>query len=209
MDALAPILLLAMGFAVGLSGALMPGPLLLYTIQESLKKGRWTGLVVILGHMTVEVFIFAAIILGLNEFMTSRPFVTAVSLLGGTAMIWMAAASLRDASKPVKTIIQKKTHNTLIGGVIFTAFNPGFPIWWATAGTTLLMEGLRQMGQAGMLLVFIGHWGADLGWFLLVSMITAKSSGLLFEKGWYRNVRKTLAIALLAIGLYFIASVFT
>lgn len=207
MDLPSSILLLAMGFAVGLSGALMPGPLLVYTIQESLKKGKWTGAIVILGHMAVEVFIYAAIMLGLNELMTSRTFTIAVSLLGGLAMIWMAISSLRDVSKPIE-LNSREARHTLIGGIIFTAFNPGFPIWWATAGTLLLMEGLQKMGQLGMLLVFLGHWAADLGWFLLVSMVTAKSSGLLFEKGWYKNVRLTLAITLLALGLYFIASAF-
>ena len=50
MDYGSALVLLGIGFVVGISGAMMPGPLLIYTIQESLKKGKWTGALVILGH---------------------------------------------------------------------------------------------------------------------------------------------------------------
>jgi len=64
------------------------------------------------------------------------------------------------------------------------------------------------MGFAGMLLVFLGHWGADLGWFTLVSMLTAGGSKTIFEKGWYRGIRIILSIALLALGIYFLSTAF-
>lgn len=207
MDYINAFLLLILGFAVGLSGALMPGPLFVYTVQEALKKGKWVGFLAIIGHSIVEVVIFILLMLGLQEAMTSQLFIRAASVLGGLALILFGVHSLRGIRKHeipqnVKTI----TQNTVIGGIIFTAFNPGFPIWWATAGTRLLLEGLQRMGYAGMLLVFLGHWIADFGWFTLVSMITAKSSRLLFEKGWYKKIRITLAITMMAIGVYFLTA---
>jgi threonine/homoserine/homoserine lactone efflux protein len=200
------ILLLGMGFVVGLSGALIPGPLLVYTINESLQKGRWTGLSVILGHALVEVGIFLLLVLGLLEFMSMPWFVKAASLLGGLALILMGMMSLRSVKEGIPAQAAKVSHGVIWGGIIFTIFNPSFPVWWATAGTRLLMEGYQEMGLLGMILVLVGHWGADFGWFTLVSLTTSKSSGTLLEKGWYRTVRIILSLLLLGIGAYFLST---
>jgi threonine/homoserine/homoserine lactone efflux protein len=206
MDVFGAMLLLGMGFAVGLSGALMPGPLFVYTIRESLERGKWTGALVISGHALVEVLIFAFLMLGASEVITSSLFVRLVSILGGIAMILMGASAIRNIQTEVKLKKEVLRYNPIIGGIIYTAFNPGFPIWWATAGMRLLLEGMHRMGFAGMLLVFIGHWGADWSWFTFVSMTTARTSGLIFRKGWYKVVRTVLSFALLAIGAYFLAT---
>ena len=204
MDYANAAILLGIGFVVGISGAIMPGPLLVYTIQESLKKGKWVGALVILGHAIVEVFIFLLLALGLLSFFSAPEFTKAVSIIGGAALILMAFDSIKDLSSKVDIKLKNKSYGLVMGGVIFTAFNPGFPIWWLTAGTRLLMEGYAQMGLTGMIIVLIGHWGADLGWFLFVSYTASKGSKLLFEKGWYKGVRIFLAGMLAVIGAYFL-----
>jgi len=206
MEVINVLFLIILGFAVGLSGALMPGPLFIYTVRESLDRGKWTGALVIAGHAIVEVFIFALLMFGLSEAITSPLLVRAVSILGGIVMIFMGASALRNLNAELKLKQATARYNPVIGGIIFTAFNPGFPIWWATAGTRLLLEGMDRMGFAGMLLVFLGHWGADWGWFTFVSMATAKTSTLIFKRKWYKALRTVLAIALLVIGAYFLAT---
>jgi threonine/homoserine/homoserine lactone efflux protein len=203
MDYQAALILLGIGFVVGISGAVMPGPLLIYTIQESLKKGKWTGALVILGHAIVEVFIFLLLALGLLSFFSAPEYIKAASILGGAALIVMAFDSMKDINSKVDLEIKNRPHGLIMGGIIFTAFNPGFPIWWLTAGTRLLMEGYSQMGLPGMIIVLIGHWGADLSWFLFVSLTASKSSRFLFEKGWYKGIRIGLALLLAVIGCYF------
>lgn len=203
MDYPPALVLLGIGFIVGISGAVMPGPLLIYTIQESLKKGKWTGALVILGHAIVEVFIFILLALGMLSFVSTTEFTKAVSILGGAALIVMSFDSLKGLNSKVDIKIKKRSYGLVMGGIIFTSFNPGFPVWWLTAGTGLLMEGYSQMGIPGMMIVLIGHWGADLGWFLFVSMSSSKGSRYLFEKGWYKGVRVSLAALLAVIGTYF------
>jgi threonine/homoserine/homoserine lactone efflux protein len=204
MDYANAAILLSIGFFVGISGAIMPGPLLIYTIQESLKKGKWVGALVILGHAIVEVFIFLLLALGLLSFVSAPEFTKAASIIGGAALIVMAFDSVKELNSKVSLQIKKKPYGLVMGGIIFSAFNPGFPIWWLTAGTRLLMEGYAQMGLLGMIIVLIGHWGADLGWFLFVSFTASKGSRFLFEKGWYKGVRISLAALLLLIGVYFL-----
>ncbi len=203
MDYANAAILLSIGFVVGISGAVMPGPLLIYTIQESLKKGKWVGALVILGHALVEVFVFLLLALGMLSFFSSQEFVRAASIIGGAALMIMAFDSAKDLNSKTDLKIKKRPYGLVMGGIIYTAVNPGFPIWWLTAGTRLLMEGYSQLGLPGMVIVLIGHWGADLGWFLFVSLTASKSERFLFEKGWYKGIRLGLAALLAVIGIYF------
>ena len=57
--------MLVLGFVIGLSGALAPGPTLVATINASL-SGNWTtGLKISLGHIIAESVIFILIVMGL------------------------------------------------------------------------------------------------------------------------------------------------
>jgi threonine/homoserine/homoserine lactone efflux protein len=76
---------LILGFVIGLTGALAPGPTLVATINTSL-KGDWTaGLKVSLGHIVIETAIFFLIILGLAS--VAQPYTTAIAVIGGIALI--------------------------------------------------------------------------------------------------------------------------
>ncbi|MBN2251188.1 MAG: LysE family transporter [Candidatus Altiarchaeota archaeon] len=211
MDYLNAFFLLGLGFLVGLSGAVMPGPLLFYTINESLEKGKWTGLRVIAGHAVVESLVFLLIAFGLVELLDTEGFARIAGLVGGLALIAMGAHSLyslKGSSGWKRPDRPGARHGLVVGGIVFTAFNPGFPVWWITAGTNLLLEGLRVMQYEGMLLVFLGHWVADAGWFLLVSVTASTGSRYLLGKGWYKKVRACLSFVLFLIGAYFISTVF-
>jgi threonine/homoserine/homoserine lactone efflux protein len=199
--------LIGLGLSVGLSGALIPGPLLVYTINESLKKGRWTGLQVILGHAIVEVFVVILLAAGLSRVMSSEKFFSAISLLGGGMLIYMGARSLKEKDARLE-LKEKVSYGLIFGGSFFTAFNPSFPLWWATAGVRLLMEGYMVAGFLGVGLVVAGHWLADFGWYAMVSHIIATKARLISEKGWYKKIRTALSLILIAIGAYFLSTVF-
>lgn len=194
------ILLLALGFVVGLSGALIPGPLLIYTISESLKKGARAGAEVITGHAIVEIFVIVLLMLGLKDIITSEILVSVVSILGGIVLIIMAISMYKKSNVEIK---KKSAYGTIVGGIIFTTFNPSFPIWWATAGIRLLIEGFRVGGMYGAFLVVLGHWIADLGWYLVVSTSMAHGKNILTES-WYATLKKALSLLLFAIGAYFL-----
>jgi threonine/homoserine/homoserine lactone efflux protein len=194
--------LLVLGFLVGISGAMMPGPLLVYTVAESLKKGWKTGYYVIIGHAIVEVLLMVLLAAGVATLMASANFVTWISLSGGAYMIYSGLGLHRSRWNLSNHPLESR-YGTVVGGMMFTALNPGFPIWWATAGARLLLEGMKVGGLSGAILVFVGHWVADFGYFLLVSLLVAKGRETLLEK-YVAPVKKILASALIAIGAYFI-----
>ena len=198
--------LLSLGFLVGLSGAMLPGPLLVYTINESLHRGRRAGPLIIAGHVIVEVILISLIALGVAQFMESELFIKATSLLGGMVLagmgvhLWRSGGGLDDDSG---------FHgNIILGGVLFSAFNPGFPIWWATAGARMLVEGFSQAGLTGVAVIVAGHWMADVGYFSIVSAAVDKGRDKLLTENFVAGFRRILAVTLIVIGMYFLHSVF-
>ena len=58
--------MLVLGFLIGLTGALAPGPTLIATINASLQGGWTMGPRVTLGHVAVEIFMVILILAGLS-----------------------------------------------------------------------------------------------------------------------------------------------
>ena len=71
MDSLAGIFITS--FLVGLSGALMPGPVLTVTISQVASRGFLAGPLIVLGHGILELSLVAAVTLGLGRFITAEP----------------------------------------------------------------------------------------------------------------------------------------
>ena len=88
------------GFVVALSGALIPGPLLLFTITQTMKNtSKYAGLLAGLGHCTVEAFIIIVIILGLTQLFDSILFQFLVNIIGGIALIVFGILSILEIDK--------------------------------------------------------------------------------------------------------------
>lgn len=191
--------LLSIGFITGLSGAMIPGPLLAFTIADSIKKGSKAGFIIILGHALVEIFIIAFLFIGIGKFIGYIE--TPVYLLGGAFLILMSFSMLKDRDKEID-IENNFTQGSFLGGVSFTLFNPGVPLWWATIGYALLLQGLNVLGSLGVALVTIGHWFADFGYYCFVSYLVAKGKKILTKR--YKLVIIILAGFLLILGIHFL-----
>ncbi len=198
MEALA---LLSLGFIVGLSGALIPGPLLAFTVADSLKRGAISGPLVIFGHALVEVFIIFLLILSAGRYLLE--FKEYIFLAGGGFLILMGYQMLKSRGEVSKVSVAR---NPVVGGVLFSVFNPGTPIWWATAGWALLIKGLEAMSFPGLILVVVGHWFADLGYYTFVSYSVERGRDYLLARN--RVISSTLAGFLIILGVYFVISSF-
>ena len=150
---------LVLGLLIGFTGALAPGPTLVATINASL-KGDWTaGLKVSLGHIVIETAIFFLIILGLAS--VAQPYTTAIAVIGGIALIIFGILTIRGSrSASLSTAPAQAVENPYMAGLVTSAANPYFWIWWLSVGSALLISSLA--GGLLLAVVFmIGHWGAD------------------------------------------------
>ena len=195
---------LALGFLIGLTGALAPGPTLVATINASLSGSRTAGLKVSLGHIIIETAIFFLIILGLAGI--ASPYTTAIAVIGGLALIVfgiMTITGSRTAS--LSAVPVQAVTNPYLAGFLTSAANPYFWIWWLSAGSAFLLSSL----EGGLLMAvafMIGHWGADTGWFTFVSTSVARGKTLLSDTTYHR-VMAACGIFLIIFGLYYLSPV--
>jgi len=197
--------LFGQGFVVGLSGAMIPGPLLVFTIQQSLRRSPWTGAVIIVGHVVVESLLVLAVVFGLHVLVVDHPAVVRwMRGVGGLLLIGMGAMAARGAAEPVGRAegAGAGKRRAIGGGVVLTLFNPGFPLWWFTIGVTFLLSAMGR-GWAAVVAFMVGHWLSDFAWYTVVSF-SASRGGRLIKGAAYVWVIRALCLVLAAFGGLFI-----
>jgi threonine/homoserine/homoserine lactone efflux protein len=164
--------LLALGLAVGFSGAIIPGPLLAFTVFDTSRKKKVTGPRIILGHAVWESVIILIILLGFGSLITQN--ILAIYILGGVALAAIGISMIRSKGKEI-SMEKSKVNSSFVGGIFYTAFNPTQPLWWATGGLALLQTGLEMMSIIGVLVVTAGHWLSDLIYYSFVSFAVKRN----------------------------------
>jgi threonine/homoserine/homoserine lactone efflux protein len=190
-------------FIIGLTGALAPGPTLVATVNSSLKAGWTAGPKVAAGHALVEVLIFLLIVQGLA--VATQHYSHFIAIGGGIALVAFGLLTMNGSrTASMISTSHDKTGNPYVAGVLTSAANPYFWIWWLSIGSAFVIDGL----QGGLILAglfMVGHWGADFGWYTFVSISLDKGRAILSETIY----RRTLAVCggfLVLFGLYYLAS---
>ncbi len=197
--------MLAMAFLIGLTGALAPGPTLVATVNSSLKTGWTAGPKIALGHAVVELLIFILIVLGLAAAAQQQQQVYShyIAVVGGLALIIFGLLTVKE-SKNASLVFaaENKTENPYLAGIITSAANPYFWVWWLSVGSALVIDGLRG-GLVLAAIFMIGHWGADFGWYMLVSASLDRGKKILSEAN-YQRILAVCGSFLIFFGLYYL-----
>jgi len=201
------ILFATASFWVGLSGAMVPGPMLTVTISDSLRKGSQAGPLVVLGHVIAEISLIILLVLGLGWVIGSQTITMVIGGIGGVMLIYIGYSIARS---PVPEEIPGdgepiEKRGSVLSGVITSVTNPYFYLWWATVGWAFMLKGIELAGIIGVLSFLVGHWGADLSWYSLVSFFTSKGRHVLPGKR-YRIMMIICGVFLGLLGVYFIYS---
>lgn len=191
--------LIAIGLVVGLSGAVIPGPLLAFTLFDTSRKERVTGHYVVMGHVLWELGVILLILFGFGWIILGNNLI--IYLVGGFVLALMGIKTIRSRNAEVK-MNGARISSSLGGGIFYTAFNPTQPMWWATAGLALLLKGLEVMGILGVLLVTAGHWIADFGYYIFVSFLVHRHASYVNPR--QREISIVLGLFLTALGIYFV-----
>ena len=189
------------------SGALMPGPLFAASLLQGTKGGAKSGFMVSVGHMLVELPLVMLMGLGISSLVNLPGFLTAVGLIGGSALVIFGAFQLRYVTRssfstePVEeTKLQKRS---LILGVALTGLNPYFIVWWLTFGLGLVVQAVELGALLGVLIMYISHVWMDYAWLTGTSYLSARGKTLLRARG-YRLLLIGLALFLMYFGAGFI-----
>ncbi len=207
--------ILATSFLLALSGALMPGPLLTVTINESLSRGAWTGPLLIVGHGLLELLVVVVILWGLGTVLHNNLVLAVVAFAGSGVMLWMGYSMLRGvrsltlSGAPARTekgAVMKALQHPVFAGIVVSISNPYWTVWWLTIGLAYIFIAAK-VGIWGVVIFFFGHILADFLWYSIVS--TSVSFGRKFmTDGIYRGVVTVCGVFLLGFSLYFFKSGF-
>ena len=208
---------------IGYSGAMMPGSLLTYTIEKSTKEGKSAGFIISLGHVALEFFLVIFLFLGLGQFLTSSIANIVIGFVGGAILCYLGFSSLKESmnnkektdnkseTEKANSLSRSNTEPELkknklklfFAGIVISASNPYFLVWWAAIGLKLLLDAHALLGLFGILIFYLGHILADISWYSFVSFVVSKTSQFL-KPSVYKKIIIILSFVLIFFGLSFI-----
>jgi threonine/homoserine/homoserine lactone efflux protein len=190
-------------FALGFSGAIMPGPLLSVTIAETVRRGPWAGPQLVAGHALLEGVVVLLLFTGVGG-AAGRPGVfPAFALLGAAMLLWMGSGMLRGLPT-LRLDFQPEGRggmHPLAAGVVVSLANPYFTLWWGTVGLGYLAVA-HQAGMAGVATFYLFHILSDLVWYAFVSGTISYGRRFLSDR-LYRGLIGGCALFVIAFGGYF------
>jgi len=193
---MATLAFLVQVFVISLSGVLAPGPVTATTIALG-ARNRYAGILLALGHVMVELPLVIFITLGLDRVFQSPTAKISIGLIGGLILIWMAAQMLRSMKDHASKGAAPTKDRPVLAGILLSAGNPYFLLWWATVGLKLASDA-RQLGIWAFGLFALVHWLCDAAWLSILSWASFKGTVLL---GPHRQ-RIVLAICGAAMALF-------
>lgn len=191
-------------FLLGFTGAMMPGPLLAYVLDESTQRGVRTGPLTILGHALLEAVIVALLALGVAQFLKLPWLLAAIAFLGAGVLLWMGIGMLRQAPHMTLAAAASRTGrlHPVVAGIVISLANPYWTFWWLSVGAGYVVLAAKY-GWPGVATFFTGHILSDLAWYTAVSAAVAGGRRLLTDR-LYRGVVFACGLLLLGFALFFV-----
>jgi threonine/homoserine/homoserine lactone efflux protein len=210
--------MLLVAFAIGLTGALTPGPTLIATIRASIEYGWYAGPVITAGHCLVEFVVFVLILVGLITIAGEYSWL--IAALGGFALVVFGimtilgsrtmsiSGTLADGASVAKSgwgpAGTRALRQLFLSGVLTSMANPFFWVWWLSVGSAMVVAGL----EGGLILgaaFLVGHWVADITWYTVVS-VTIHRGRTLLSDNWYRTINVLCGAFLVIFGVWFFSA---
>ncbi len=196
------LLFLSNVLVISLTGALAPGPVTAAAIGMG-SGNRLAGLFMALGHGMVEFPLMLLLLLGVGRVLKRPSMSMLIGLAGGGFLVFLAVQMFQGLGGSSPEQVQPTGGSPLAAGILLSAGNPYFLVWWATVGLTLITTARTTFGFWAFGLMALVHWSCDLIWLTVLSWASFKGSVLLGPAG-QQVVLTVCGATMLGFGLYFI-----
>ena len=160
---------LAEAVLISLSGVMSPGPITAVAVGKG-GESPYAGVLVALGHGMVEFPLIALVGWGFGALVETPWMRTGIALVGGVVLLALGIGMLRNRRRAGAS--QTPEHRLpLVAGMLLSAGNPFFLIWWVTVGAALIGRSL-QFGAWGPVVLGAAHWSVDLTWCTFLSTLS-------------------------------------
>ncbi len=194
-----------LSLGVGLSGAVMPGPLLTVTIRESYRRGFVAGPLLVAGHAVLEGTLVVLLMLGLDRVVGNEVFFGVVGVAGGAFLFWMGLGMVLEVRRGGLRLEMGESSggrsDPFLAGLTTSLSNPYWFMWWTTVGLSLVLSASR-FAFWGIAAFFVGHILSDLLWYSSVSLTLDRGKNI-FSQSLYKGLVGVCGVLLLFFGAYF------
>ena len=195
---------------VSVSGVLSPGPLFLVSTLRATKLGAMSGIQCAIGHTIVEAPLVLGLSLGL-AILLSHTSLRLIAVVEGFVLLIFAIFQFRQASRKVEVNstglpASWEGRPGVILGIVFTALNPFFVIWWLTVGSALISRAILLGAFGGVALMYAAHIWIDYAWLGGTATIASHERFVLGK--WFRLLLVVFGGAMAYFGIIFILSAF-
>ena len=168
---------------ISVSGVMSPGPLFAANVAYGLKGGARAGLKMAYGHTIVELPLVILLGVGALSLDSVPQFRETVALAGAISLFVFAGIQIKSVLKKPSSIFEGR-HGPFIAGIMLSALNPFFLIWWFTIGFKLISDSLVLASFAGIGIMFAFHIWMDYAWLCTVGFLSSKGKKILSSKNY-------------------------
>ena len=195
-----------MVIAISASGVMSPGPLFTANIVYGLKEGKIAGLKIAMGHTVVEFPLIVFLGLGAISLETFPEYRILITVIGAIGLFVFAGLQIKSIFGKDFRNETNSNKNSFLAGILLSALNPFFIIWWLTIGIILITESIALWGFSGILILFIFHIWMDYVWLFAVAGFASKSKNVLSNNN-YKILIVGLSILLVYFGIQFLLQI--
>ena len=200
-----------LGFAaaviiISTSGVMLPGPLFVANIFYGAKEGASAGLKMSYGHTVVELPLIILLGFSALSLETIPQFRIIIAILGSIGLFLFAGIQIKSVFKSKTTLTNQTKYGPFFAGILFSALNPFFIIWWFTIGFKLISDSLFLWSFWGIAILFVLHIWMDYAWLTSTAYLSSRGSRFLSNKN-YRFFIFGLSLVLIYFGITFITDV--
>lgn len=192
--------------AVSASGVMAPGPLFAANISYGLRDGVKSGIKMAIGHTIVEFPLVILLGIGVFSLEIFPEFRVLISILGAITLFAFAFMQIKTALQKKEDIISNPKQGPLVTGIVLSALNPFFIIWWLTIGFKLISDAMLIWAFTGILIVFVMHIWMDFVWLGGISFLASKSSQIISNRN-YKALMIVLSLMLVYFGITFLVDI--
>ena len=194
----------ALVIVISASGVMAPGPLFAANVSYGLRIGTMAGIKMAGGHAIVELPLVILLGIGVFSLESFPEFRTVISILGAITLFVFAVMQIRSVFGRKEFVLSNPKQGPLITGILLSALNPFFIIWWLTIGFKLISDAILIWAFTGIIIVFGLHIWMDFAWLGAVSFLASKSSKILSNRN-YKFLMVGLSLMLVYFGITFLA----
>jgi len=137
------------GLLLGMYAGATPGPFLAFLMAQSLRVGWRRTMPAAFAPLLSDSPAILLCLFILSQ--TPDWFISALRLIGGMVLLWMAYNTLKTArqSADAQAATSFGSNQSLIRATLMNLFNPNIYIFWSTIGAPIVLDGFKQSSWHG------------------------------------------------------------